>query len=87
MLYQKLVSLICLGASLASAAVLAPEQFSCGSEVPPESLVDFLRTLPQGETSGRENRARPLIIDTVFHVISTDAKNGSVSDRQLSQQV
>ena len=87
MLYQRLASLICLGASLASAAVLAPEQFSCGSENPPESLVQYLRTLPKDESAGVGSRARPLSIDTYFHVVSTGAKNGSVPDRQLSQQV
>lgn len=83
-----LLAITGLLARIALAAVpgVKPLLFRCGSENPPQDILESARAMA-ANPSTQAAAAASINVKTYFHVVTTRAKQGSVTQTQLNNQV
>lgn len=83
------VALVALQAGNAvAAAIAAPAPFRCGSENPPADILAQAKAFhAQTGPAAAAAAAGTINVNTYFHVVTTSANAGSVTQAQLDSQV
>ncbi|MCJ1258876.1 hypothetical protein MMC24_006710 [Lignoscripta atroalba] len=76
------------GGAIAAAISAAPVVFRCGSENPPAALLAEAQAMGAKQFApAAAAAARTISVNTYFHVVTTAAKRGSVTQTQLNNQL
>ena len=83
-MYTHVTFLGLLATAMAAVIGEKPIQFRCGSENPPADILAQAAAMSHAPTP---LAAQSINIPTYFHVVTTQAKAGSVTQAQLNSQV
>ena len=83
-MYTSFTLLGLMATTMAAVIGEKPIEFRCGSENPPADILAQAAAMNRGP---KPLAVQPINVQTYFHVVTTQAKAGSITQTQLNNQV